>query len=300
MYETNYLEYIFIIINVLAIIGIIYYLYFLYFKDQFIDILKREPIIENLSIDDIRIPPPPSLDDIKNKLEGPFREIKDKFSEAGDRMKDGINSTIDEVKNKVLGPLDDIFNKAGLAFTEVPRRFSMFGSAFGHIFDGIGEEVTGVFDGIGVGFKNIGELFEYSGIFIFMYLSCGVKLIGNLHKCMFYYCLQASGQIFYLPMRIILWFFYKIGIDLYSIEKYVWDGLEWLDGNFHKNTGLHFMHFTLSVRNDCYNCRRMKKQTLTRKAKDIDDDFRVGVKRRLNKGVDTLQRAGDEFKGAFM
>ena len=297
MYEINGLEYLFILFNLIIIAGVIY---FLYFRKDIIDDIGKEPLIEKFDIGDIRIPKPPSINEINDRLAGPFKEVGNKFNEAGNKMKDGINSAIDTVKNKVLGPLEDIFDKVKRAFLEIPRRFSMFGSAFNHIFIGIGEEVTGLFDGIGNGFNDIGDLMKYTGIFVFMYVSCGVKLIGNLHKCIFYYALQAVGQMFYVPIRIILWLAYQFRIDLYTTEKYIWDNLEWLDGNFYSSTGVHFMHFTLAVRDDCYNCKRMKQQTLTKKAKDIDDDFRVGIKRKLNKGIDTLRKAGDEFKGVFM
>jgi len=298
MYEINGLEYLFLAINLLIISAIIYYLY--------VTIVIRKPIIEGARIrmpdpiPDINIPDPPSLSEIGDKLAGPFKKVGNQFEEVGNKMRDGINSAIDTVKNKVLGPLEDIFDKVGKAFLEVPRRFFMFGSAFRHIFDGIGEEVTGLFDGIGNGFIDIAELFEYTGIFMFMYVSCGVKFIGNLHKCIFYYFVEAIGQMTYLPFRIILWLLKQFGADLYSTEKYIWDNLEWLDGNFFRLTSIHFMHFSLSVRDDCYNCRRMKQSTLSRKASDIDYDFRVGIKEKLNKGTDTLRRAGDEFKGAFM
>jgi len=282
MYEINGLEYIFIVFNLLIVGAVIY---FLYFRESIIDKDDREPIIENIDF--------PSLDDIGKKISGPFNEI-------GDQMKNGVNSVINGVKDKILGPLEDIFNKAKQAFTEIPRRFSMFGSAFSHIFIGIGEEVTGLFSGIGDGFMDIGELFKYSGILVFTYVECGVKLIGNLHRCMFYYALETLGKIAYLPFRILLWGLNRCGIDLYSVEKKIWDTLEWLDGNLFRLTRVHFMHYTIDVRNMCYNCKRLKTSALDRRAKRIDDDFRTGIKRKLNKGIDTLRNAGDEFKGAFM
>jgi len=73
-----------------------------------------------------------------------------------------------------------------------------------------------------------------------------------------------------------------------------------LDSAIFESTGVHFMHFSLEVRNNCYNCRRLKKEALKKKASDIDRDFRVGIREKLNKGIGTLTRAGDEFKGVFM
>lgn len=295
MYEIGTLEYIFIAFNIIIIAGV---LYFLYRTSQTQN--EKETIEEPFNIGGVNYPDPPSLGDIENKLKGPFDEVNKKFQEAGNKMKDGINDAIDAVKKQVLGPLTEIFNKAKQAFEEIPNRFSRFGRAFDHIFIGIGEEVTGLFDGIGDGFVDIGQLIEYSGIFVFTYMACGVKLIRNLHKCMFYYALQAAGQMFYLPMRIILWVFSNLGADMYSTEAWVWNNLEELDSAFFESTGVHFMHFSLEVRENCYNCRRLKKEALKKKASDIDRDFRVGIKEKLNKGINTLTRAGDEFKGVFM
>jgi hypothetical protein len=44
----------------------------------------------------------------------------------------------------------------------------------------------------------------------------------------------------------------------------------------------------------------LKKEALKKKASDIDHNFRVGIKEKLNKGIGTLTRAGNEFKGVFM
>lgn len=258
-----------------------------------------ETFTEQFDIGDLKIPSPPSLGEIGDKLAGPFKDAGNQFSKVGDEMKDGVNGLIDKVKNEVLGPLTDIFDKAKKAFTVIPDKFDKFGNSFKDIFRGIGEEVTGLFDGIGQGFFDITSLIEYSGIFLFMYVACGVKFIQNFHRCIFFYSLQTFGQIIYVPFRILLWVLKQIGADFYSTEKSIWDNIEKLDGIIYKNMGFHVIHYTRSVRDLCYNCKRMKQSTIKNKASDIDKDFRNGIREKLNRGIRTLKEAGDEFKAVF-
>lgn len=299
--EISIYEYIFILLNIVIVFAILYYFVWLRITEE----KENEPFIEGIKIKmpkpipDINIPEPPSLKQIGDTLSGPFKDAGNKFTEAGDKMKNGANDVINKVKNDVLGPLEDIFKKAKQAFEVIPDRFKKFGKAFDKIFKGIGEEVEGVFDGVWSGFVNISVFIQYLGIFLFMYIECGVKMIENLHKCIFYYALQAVGQIFYLPFRIILWFFKQIGADFYSLEKTIWDNVEWIDGNIFRYLGFHITHYTRSVRDQCYNCKRLKQSTIKNKATDIDNDFRYGIRDKLNKGIKTLTEAGNDFKSVF-
>lgn len=299
--ETSIFEYIFILLNIFIVFAILYYIFRLIKEQE----KENEPFIEGIKIKmpdpfpDINIPEPPSLQQIGDTLSGPFKDAENKFKEVGNKMKDGANDVINKVKNDVLGPLEDIFKKVKQAFEVIPDRFKRFGSAFENIFKGIGEEVDGVFEGVWAGFVDITTFIQYLGIFLFMYIECGVKFIENLHKCIFYYALQAVGQIFYCPFRIILWFFKQIGADFYPLEKTIWDNVEWIDGNIFKYLGFHITHYTRAVRDQCYNCKRLKQSTIKNKATDIDNDFRYGIRERLNKGINTLSKAGDEFKSVF-
>ena len=293
--ETTLLEYIFIIANVLAIIAIIAYLIFgtNLWKSE------KEEITEGFNLFGKDFPDPPSPNEIKDKMDGAFNEVKNKMESGFNQIGDGIKNVANKAKDTMLGPLMDIFNKAKAAFEQIPKRFTAFGNGFKKVFDGIGQEFKGLGDGLHDGFEDIGILMEKSGEFVFNYVMCGVKMIQNLHACIFYYSLQAVGQIMYLPIRWKLWLLYMLGLDFYPYEATFWDYVEWFDGVVFNSMGFHFSHFPKNIRDQCYNCRRMKKSTVSRIANNINDDFLHGIPDKLQRGIHTIKEGGDELKSAF-
>ena len=291
--EITILEYVFIISNVIAIIAIITYLY-LGSREN-----RKEGFIEGYKILGTEFPDPPSPNEIKDKMDAAFNEVKNKMERGFGQMGDEIKNVANRAKDTMLGPLMDIFDKAKATFEQVPKRFNAFGNGFKTVFDGIGQEFKGLGDGLQDGFDDIGKLLKYSGFYIFDYIKCGVKLIQNLHYCIFYYSLDVAGKIFYLPIRWKLWFFYAIGIDLYPQEKTFWEYIEWMDGVFFKNVGFHFAHFPRNIRDKCYNCKRLKQAKVSKIATDINDDFLTGIPYKLKRGINTIRDGGDELKSAF-
>lgn len=287
--EVTILEYIFIITNIIVVGGII--LYFIFGSR----LLRREGF--NLFGKDF--PDPPSPNQIKDNLEKPFKELANKMDDGFDKMGNAIKDVANKAKDTLMGPLMDIFDKATKAFEQIPKRFTAFGNGFKRVFDGIGQEFNGLTDGLHDSFNDIGTLIEYSGLFVFSYIQCGVQLLQNLHVCIFYYSLQAVGQCFYLPIRLLLWLISLTGLDLYSTETIVWNHIEVLDSIVYKNVGFHFSHYPKSIRNQCYNCRRMKQSTVVNVANKIDTDFRTEIPDKLKRGINTIKDGGEEIKSAF-
>ena len=65
--------------------------------------------------------------------------------------------------------------------------------------------------------------------FINTYIKCGIQLIGNIHKCFFFYLVDIIGKVLYLPVRIVLWFLkLYFDIDFYPMEKRIWNGISYI------------------------------------------------------------------------
>jgi len=84
----------------------------------------------------------------------------------------------------------------------------------------------------------IGYIFE----FVKTYTVCGVFFIANAKRCFLYYIIEFIGILLYMPVRIMLVILRAIGINLYPVEKSVWDALEKLDKYVVGNLGFHIIY----------------------------------------------------------
>ena len=326
---TSLLEYIFILANVIAILTIIAYLilgpkiFRLWTSDVDKakgdkDITKgvkniaqgvknitkgdkniAEGFTEEFNIFGMNIPDPPSPNEIKDKMDSAFNELGNKMNSGFNQIGNEIKGVANQAKDAMMGPLMDIFDKVKATFEQIPKRFNAFGNGFKHIFEGIGQEFVGFGEGLHDSFDDIGKLMKYSGFFLFDYIKCGVQMIQNLHACIFYYSLQIAGQIMYLPIRWTLWLAYMVGLDMYSYEESFWNNVEWFDGVIFNTMKFHIAHFPKNVREQCYNCRRIKQSTVSRVANDINNDFLTGIPYKLKRGINTIRDGGDELASAF-
>lgn len=297
--ETTIFEHIFILL-IIIIIGII--ITYFVISDKLFSFWRNSPIKnekEPFKIFGINIPDPPSPKQIKDDLEKPFKELEKKMKGGFNKIGEAVSGVANKAKDTLMGPMMDIFEKAAKAFEQIPKRFTLFGNGFKTVFKGIGDEFEGLGLGLKTSFNDIGKLIEYSGVFVFTYLACGVQFIKNLHNCILYYSLQAVGQIFYMPIRFMLFLVYSAGLDLYSSEASFWNYVEWFDGIVFKYLGFHISHFPRSIRNQCYNCRRLKKKTVVDVAGEINDDFNTKIPNHLKKGIDVITKGGDEILSAF-
>jgi hypothetical protein len=105
---------------------------------------------------------------------------------------------------------------------------------------------------------------------------CGMKLMQNAFSCAIYYILDIFGQILYLFPRIFFWILDKItGKKKIGsmIENTIWKGLEWVDRLTITYLKFHIIHFSKSVRDKCYNCKRLKPTVFVGQALSIVDDL---------------------------
>ena len=101
-----------------------------------------------------------------------------------------------------------------------------------------------------------------------------MKLMQNITSCIMYYFLDFLGQILYIPFRIAFFIVNLIipGMGTH-LEKVIWSNLEKLDRVTIGTVGFHIIHFPKSVRDMCYNCRRLKPTVFVDKALEIVDDL---------------------------
>ena len=119
----------------------------------------------------------------------------------------------------------------------------------------------------------VGYLFE----FVKTYTVCSVFFIANAKRCFLYYIIEFIGVLLYMPIRIMLLLLRVLGINLYPVEKGVWDSLEKLDRYVVGNAGFHIIYWPTSIRDNCFNCKRLKVDVMMQRAGDVSDDFFVKI-----------------------
>jgi hypothetical protein len=219
-----------------------------------------------------------------------------KFTEGfQENFKEGLKfPKISDISKSILGPLQPMID----FFKQLPKKLKSLDKGFQDIFYGIGDEFKYLGVGTARGFEDIGLLIAYATEFIFTYTMCGVKYITNIHRCLFYYFIDTMIQIFYLPMRIALWVLYAfLNINLYPTQDKIWKYVEKINGFIYGSFGFNIIRWPKNVRDQCYNCKRLKTSVLVRKAKEIDYDFKENIPKILMKGVNRIKKGGNEIFG---
>jgi len=150
------------------------------------------------------------------------------------------------------------------------------GMGLGKIFAGVAREMIELPAGIAVGALGISRFIQTIWVFGISNFFCGMKMMGNFTSCAFYYLLQIIGSILYLiPMIVFLiidWITGKSKVGS-KIEDSIWSFLERVDRFTINNFGFHVIYFSKSIRDKCFNCRRLKPVAFVRKATDFANDI---------------------------
>jgi len=216
----------------------------------------------------------------------------------------------DDIAKAFIGPFQpmiDFFQKLPTIGDQIKGRFAEIKNGFDDIFGGIGDEFNGLGEGLELGVSDIGKLLEFIFIFLASYMSCGIYFLTNLKGCIFYYLVEAFGQILYLPVRLIIGFFLLFKINLQPTVDKIWAGLEKVDKVFYKYAKFHIIHYTHSVRQRCYVCKRLRvdspgyKSIITRQGDDVNYDFSPGggIAQKFSAGANRIEKGGDELRHAF-
>jgi len=144
-------------------------------------------------------------------------------------------------------------------------------------------------------FDGIFAIFTFS----ITWMMCLFQNISNMQTCLFYYLLEATGQVLYLPIRVFLWVCYQVGFDLYPMESAFWNGVEELDKVVMEFLGFHISHYPKDIRDKCYNCKRLKISALTNHAGPLADDVFNKLPKLLMPGFMHIAKGGDELMHPF-
>ena len=213
--------------------------------------------------------------------------------------KEGFQEGFD-IGKEISKAFNGIGDKIQKPFTALNERLRQVGIGFKDIFTGIGDEFVGIGNGLRLGFEDIGLLFEYTGEFSITYILCAVKFIKNLSSCFFYYMVDTILKIFYLPIKLFLFIISLCGLTyIYEMEKIFFQNVNSADGFLFNLTGISMTRWPKDIRNLCYNCKRLKVEVLTRKAKEVNNDFNYKMPEYLQKGITKMDNGAKNLLKAF-
>ena len=194
-----------------------------------------------------------------------------------------------------------VFKEMGAFFNKIEKTFTQMGKGLGNIFTGLFVDgPQGLGEGLAKGFEDIGVLLKWGSEYMFSNLICWMHFMKNINKCFIYYLFDVIKQIAYLPITFIKWLCWELtSLDLTEYENYIWGGIYYVDNDFKRLTGFHMFQYDIDVRNDCYNCKRLKVLAVKKKSQQINYDFMERMPALLNKGGAKMKQGGDEFKSAF-
>jgi len=141
----------------------------------------------------------------------------------------------------------------------------------------------------------VAALFTFS----MSWMMCLFKNLSNMQTCIFYYLLEAIGQILYLPVRIFLWIASQLKIDLYPLETQFWDLIEYIDKIVLKAAGFHISHYPKNIREQCYNCKRLKISSLVDHSMPMVNDVTNVLPPALGPGVMKMITGGTQLMNPF-
>ena len=144
------------------------------------------------------------------------------------------------------------------------------------IFTGVAQEFIELPQGLFIGALSGAKMVHALGVFGITNFMCALKLLQNGTSCIGPYLLQMLGKLLYLiPMMVFMLLDlvsikYKLGSQL---ENKIWDFLEKLDIKIADRSGQHLIYFSQSIRDKCFNCRRLKTSAFVRKTGDFMNDM---------------------------
>jgi len=247
-------------------------------KDAIQDLFNRTPFKEIADLPNI-------VTGLGPLISGYINTAKDSISkgvqDVGEDIKDGFQKEIGGLANQITNAFIEFGNKIadlgeqiGKEIQNVGNQIASVGNAINTVIDQINKiisDITMLIRCTIAFFNFISSLFSYISkcivwFFIYFlpwigqYFECIFQKIVSLPKCFFWYILDCTGQIMYLPFRILFWLIdslFNFGIEA-LVNIYLWETLEEIDKYIHDDSGLgskiHIIHFPDTVTDKCYNC----------------------------------------------
>lgn len=152
-------------------------------------------------------------------------------------------------------------------------RFDKVGAGLLLILEGVLQEVIELPMGLMYLGIDIALLVQAILLFSVTNFFCGLKLMTNFTSCIIYYVLEMLGKLFYVLPSLMFYAFEKLGMGGYYIERTIWNKLEYLDRLTIDYLGFHIIHFPKSIRDKCFNCKRLKPGAFVRKTTELANDL---------------------------
>lgn len=212
---------------------------------------------------------------------------------------------------KPFKPIIDRGNRIGSAAKSLGNRFKQAIPDINNIFISIGDAIKNDIAGTVEVAKNTTNNFEDIMVTLFAFLTsnleCGIKLIKNFHICYMYYAWNMILELVFLPFNAFnYWLIVTFNLNLffYTVTP-LWKLIVDLDCITFPYLKWSYTHWSEEIQDLCYNCCRVKKEAITRKAKEFSQYVHVGAPKYLsdinNKNNANIRRAGnkvgDDFNG---
>jgi len=127
-------------------------------------------------------------------------------------------------------------------------------------------------------------------VFALTNLNCAMRMMNNASYCALFYILDVVGQILYMIPRILIFILNLIGLPASEWEKGIWDFLEDVDKWCIDNIGIHIIHLPKSIRETCFNCRRLKPTAFIAKAQTTAATLKNPIVPLLTGGIGMLTK----------
>jgi hypothetical protein len=176
----------------------------------------------------------------------------------------------------------------------IKRAFRIMGQ-LGNIARGLGEITYGVgktaFEaprGIVLAWVQFIIFIQTLWVFATTNLDCAMRMMNNASYCAFFYILDVLGQMLYLIPRLAIYVLNVMGLPATQWETNIWDFLESVDRWFIDHVGIHIIHFPKSIRDSCFNCRRLKPQAFLSKVEKTAAEIKNPIVPLLTGGIGNM------------
>lgn len=198
----------------------------------------------------------------------------------------------------IIGTIQSVFMTAAYA-AAVPIVAIEFRGIV-DVITGLGMAFIGTLESLDIIIPDIFDGIITFGTFLLTNIICLAKGIGTLPECIFFYIIDTIIQLIYLPIRLVLWaVFTFIKIDLYSIQNKIFQLAKDFNDFVYGITGFDLIYWPKSVRNKCYNCKRLKVSVMVNKADQLGNDFMYKVAPRIWPGIERIILGAQEMMNPF-
>ena len=185
--------------------------------------------------------------------------------------------------------------KVGRLFTAIGK----IGYGVGQIGVGVAKESVEAPAGIYLTWVQIVIFIQTLWVFAFTNLNCAMRMMNNASYCALFYILDVFGQLLYMIPRILLFVLNMIGMPASEWEKNIWNFLEDIDKWTIDHIGIHIIHFPKSIRETCFNCRRLKPTAFISKAQSTADAIKNPILPLLTGGLGPMISGFNRIKDAL-